>query len=125
MRGGIGAYILIILLVLMLFGLISLGDVISVVFYVIVGFIVLVLAAVLFFRYKIGRLRKQMERDGETYRGYTWGAGSRAREEKRADGEVTVQQTETSKTKAVRSEVGDYVEYEEVAEEQKEATEEQ
>lgn len=124
MRGGVGAYILIILLVLMLFGLISIGDVISVVFYIIAGFAVLIIAAVLFFRYKMGRLRKQMEQDGQTYRGYTWGAGSRAREEKTEDGEVTVQQTETSKTKAVRSEVGDYVEYEEVAEDQKEAAEE-
>ena len=112
MRSGIGTYILIILLVLMLFGLISVGDVLSLVFYIILGIVILGIIGVLAFRYKMNRLRRQMEENGETFRGYSWGSGH-ARQEKR-DGEVTIQRTQAVEEKKVSSSVGDYVEYEDI-----------
>ena len=40
---------------------------------------------------------------------------------KKKDGEITVQQTETSSKKVVSNEVGDYVEYEDIREETSES----
>ena len=51
-------------------------------------------------------------------RTYTWGGG---RNQKKKDGEITVQQTETSSKKVVSNEVGDYVEYEDIREETSES----
>lgn len=118
MRTGIGTYILIILLVLILFGLISIGDVLSVVFYIIAGVLGLAVIGAVIFRIKMNRIRKQMQEGGNTYRTYTWGmGGARNREQKKKDGEITVQQTQSTVEKTVRNEVGDYVEYEEIREE--------
>ncbi len=114
MRNGIGTYILIILLVLLMFGLVSLGDIFSLVLYIILGIVVLALVGALFFRLKINRLRRQMEDSGEIHRSYTWNSPRSSRGEQR-DGEVTVQQT-SSREKVVSREVGDYVEYEDVDE---------
>ena len=113
MRTGVGTYILIILVILILFGLVSIGDILSVAFY-----IALVLIGILIFRYRMNRLRRQMEEQGETFRTYTWGGG---RNQKKKDGEITVQQTETSSKKVVSNEVGDYVEYEDIREETSES----
>lgn len=114
MRNGIGTYILIILLVLLMFGLVSLGDIFSLALYIILGIVLLALAGAIFFRLRVNRLRRQMEETGETYRSYSWNSTRSPREEKR-DGEVTVQQT-SSREKVVNREVGDYVEYEDVDE---------
>ena len=103
MRTGVGTYILIILVILILFGLVSIGDILSVAFYIVMGFIALVLIGILIFRYRMNRLRRQMEEQGETFRTYTWGGG---RNQKKKDGEITVQQTETSSKKVVSNEVG-------------------
>lgn len=116
MRSGIGTYILIIVLVLMLFGLISIGDVLSVIFYIIIGVVALALLAAIVFRLYIARVRRRMEANGQTGRQYTNSWGSRQREEKKQDGDVTVQHTEVSHSKMVSNEVGDYVEFEEVKE---------
>lgn len=114
MRNGIGTYILIIVLVLMLFGLISVGDVLSVFFYIIIGVVVLALVAALAFRIYIARIRKKMEEGGQAGRSYSYSWGSpRSRESKKRDGDVTVQQTDASHSKVVSTEVGDYVEFEE------------
>ena len=75
MRTGVGTYILIILVILILFGLVSIGDILSVAFYIVMGFIALVLIGILIFRYRMNRLRRQMEEQGETFRTYTWGGG--------------------------------------------------
>lgn len=45
----------------------------------------------------------------------------RGRNQKKKDGEITVQQTETSSKKVVSNEVGDYVEYEDIREETSES----
>ena len=77
MRTGVGTYILIILVILILFGLVSIGDILSVAFYIVMGFIALVLIGILIFRYRMNRLRRQMEEQGETFRTYTWGGGTK------------------------------------------------
>lgn len=117
---GIGTYILITILILLVFGLISVGDVLSAVFYVLLGIAVLILAGVLFLQYKLRRIRRQMEQNGESARSYSW--GSRSSRQPRQDGEVTVQQTRTTIEKVVSYQVGDYVEYEDIREERTEET---
>ncbi len=117
MRAGIGTYILVIVLVLLLFGLISVGDVLSAVFYIIMGIVLLIIIGLLVFRYRMNRLRRDMEQRGEQYRTYTWGSGTRSARREKRDGEVTVQQTGSSRKKVVSNQVGDYVEYEEIREE--------
>ena len=88
MRTGVGTYILIILVILILFGLVSIGDILSVAFYIVMGFIALVLIGILIFRYRMNRLRRQMEEQGETFRTYTWGGG---RNQKKKDGEMSIE----------------------------------
>lgn len=117
---GIGTYILITILILLVFGLISVGDVLSAVFYVLLGIAVLILAGLLFLQYKLRRIRRQMEQNGESARSYSW--GSRSSRQPRQDGEVTVQQTRTATEKVVSNQVGDYVEYEDIREERTEET---
>lgn len=115
MRNGIGTYILIIVLVLILFGIISVGDVLSVFFYIIIGVVALVLIASIAFRLYIARVRRKMEEGGRSYT-YSWGS-TRPREDKKKDGDVTVQHAEVaSNAKVVSNRVGDYVEFEEVEE---------
>lgn len=115
MRNGIGTYILIIVLVLILFGIISVGDVLSVFFYIIIGVVALVLIASIAFRLYIARVRRKMEEGGSSYT-YSWGS-TRPREDKKKDGDVTVQHAEVaSNAKVVSNRVGDYVEFEEVEE---------
>ena len=118
MRKGEGTNFLNILVYKILFGHVSIGDILSVAFYIVMGFIALVLIGILIFRYRMNRLRRQMEEQGETFRTYTWGGG---RNQKKKDGEITVQQTETSSKKVVSNEVGDYVEYEDIREETSES----
>lgn len=96
----------------MLFGLISVGDVLSLVFYIILGVVILGIIGVLAFRYKMNRMRREMEENGETFRGYSWGSGRTQQGKK--DGEVTIQRTQAAEEKKVSSSVGDYVEYEDI-----------
>lgn len=117
MRGNTISYILLIVLVLLVFGVISLGDVLSVLFYIVMGIAILVLLGFLVLRYRILRIRREMERQGgdpnASYR-----AGNRPRasrdSQNRREGEVTVERTKVSVSKKTRNEVGDYVEYEEI-----------
>ncbi len=119
---GIGTYILVTILILLIFGLISIGDVLSVVFYILLGFIVLVAGCLIYLQYKINRIRRQMRENGNaaSSRSYTW--GTRAEWRAKQDGEVTVQQTRNSAEKVVSNQVGDYVEYEDIHEEHAEET---
>ena len=120
MRSNVFNYVLIILVVLIIFGVISFGDVLSVIFYIFMGILLLVLIGVLMFRYRMRRIRREMERQaskgGASYRT----SGNRSREQgQRPEGEITVKQTQSrNSTKKVSSQVGDYVEYEEVDEEE-------
>lgn len=118
MRRNVFNYILLILLVLLIFGVISFGDVLNVIFYIFMGIFLLVLAGVLFFRYRMGRIRREMERQAAQGGGYRRTSGSSAADNGRSrpEGEVTVKQTRT--TKKVNTQVGDYVEYEEIDEEE-------
>ena len=124
MRNNFFNYILLILLVLMIFGVISFGDILSVVFYIIMGILLLVLVGVLYFRYRMNRVRREMERQarqagGGYYNPFGGSQQSGAQERKtRQEGEVTVKRTSSSSTKRVSNQVGDYVEYEEIDEEE-------
>ncbi len=124
MRVNIGGYILLILIVLMVFGVISFGDVLSVVFYIFMGIVLLVLIGVLLFGHRLNRLRREAQRQeagGGSYGRYGRGDGSRSRYARRPEGEVTVEGTEISRTKVVSSDIGSYVEYEEIKEEKTES----
>lgn len=117
MRGNAGTYILVILLVLMLLGVFSFGDVLGFIFYVFMGILVLGIILILIFRFRINRVRRQMY---EQQAGNPAGGNPNARRgarERRPEGEVTVNRTSSSTTKVVRNDVGSYVEYEEYTEE--------
>lgn len=90
--------------------------------YILMGFILLVIAAVLFFRWRIYKVRKQMEEQfGEGFsqhgqpRGGFGGFGAPFAEQqrKRHEGEVKVYKTSETPEKRVSKDVGDYVEFEE------------
>lgn len=117
MRAGAGTYILVILLVLLLFGLVSIGDILSVAFYIVMGFLALIIIVFLILRFRINRIRRRMEESGEEFRAYRWGnMGGRFRSQRKSEGDVTVERTSQSYKKKVSSDVGEYVEYEDVRE---------
>lgn len=117
MRGNAGTYVLVILLVLMLLGVFSFGDVLGFIFYIFMGILVLGIILILIFRFRINRVRRQMY---EQQAGNPAGSNPNARRgtrERRPEGEVTVNRTSSSTTKVVSNDVGSYVEYEEYTEE--------
>lgn len=113
-RGSFIYYALITLLILVIFGVVSLGDVLSVVGYVILGVIVLVLIAAVVVSYRINRLRRRMDDEGETGSYNTWSFGTRQRHSQRKEGDVTIEKPSQQGEKRVNDKVGDYVDFEEV-----------
>ena len=111
MRSGTGYYILITLFILLLFGVISLGDILNMVAYIILGIIVLVVIGILMFRYRIRRLRKTFEQNNSSYGSYGSSAG------KKQNGRVTITDN-SAHHKNVRNDVGEYVEYEDIQEDE-------
>lgn len=87
--------------------------------YFFMGLILLALAAMLFFRWRIARMRREMEEqfgrgfDGASQDGFRGGFGSRQRDTTRREGEVHVHRTSETPAKRVSEDVGDYVEFEE------------
>lgn len=91
--------------------------------YFIMGFVLLLIAGVLFFRWRIYRMRKEMEeRFGEGFGAAAGGFdprgfGSRQRPPKQGrEGEVKVYRTADAPEKRVSEKVGDYVDFEETRE---------
>lgn len=85
----------------------------NLIFYIMLTFLLLGLVFVLLFRYRIGRLRREMEREGAAQAGrrrtYT-------RYSRRSEGDVKVYKTSDAPGKRVNDSVGEYVEFEEVEE---------
>lgn len=83
------------------------------IFYIMLTFLLLGVVFVLLFRYRIGRLRREMERGGasQTGRRRTYTRYSR-----RSEGDVEVHKTSGTPEKRVNGSVGEYVEFEEVEE---------
>lgn len=100
--------------------------------YFLLGLVVLVAAVLLLFRWRIGKVRRQMEEQfGEGFGGadgfggrspFANGSGSPFGQEppKGREGEVKVHKTAETPGKRVSKSVGDYVEFEETKEETKE-----
>ena len=91
--------------------------------YFIMGFVLLLVAGVLLFRWRIYRMRKEMEeRFGEGVGGAAGGGeprgfGARQRPPKQErEGEVKVYRTADAPEKRVSEKVGDYVDFEETRE---------
>lgn len=88
--------------------------------YFMLTILLLVVVAVLVFRYRINRLRREMEQqggfaqDGTQRRTYTWRSGHRR------EGDVKVYKTSETPEKRVNDSVGEYVEFEEIKTEEKE-----
>lgn len=111
MRNRVWTYVLVILLALMIFGVISLGDVLGFIFYIFMGIILLIIILILVGRLRINKIRRQMYRQqGNTGGRYRDGRKDAGR---RPEGEVTVKRTSAS-AKVVSNDVGSYVEYEEI-----------
>ncbi len=82
--------------------------------YFMLTILLLIAAAVLVFRYRISRLRREMEeqggfaQNGARRRTYTW------RSAHRREGDVKVYKTSETPEKRVNDSVGEYVEFEEI-----------
>lgn len=90
--------------------------------YFIMGIVLLALAAMLFFRWRIQRMRREMEEQfgrnfgGEPQGGSRGGYGPQHDTTARREGEVHVYRTSETPAKRVSEDVGDYVEFEETKE---------
>ncbi len=88
------------------------------VLYLLLGLVVVVVALMLTLRWRIGKMRRQMEEQfGEGYQqqgGFGFGTPfGRAQQQPGREGEVKVHKTTDTPEKRVSSRVGDYVEFEE------------
>lgn len=86
--------------------------------YFIMGIVLLVVAAILLFRWRIYKMRRQMEdRFGEgDFGGQGFGSPFAGESRKGREGEVKVYKTSETPEKRVSRNVGDYVEFEETRE---------
>ncbi len=114
-RGSLTYWILILLLILTFTGVISLGDVFSVIFYVVGGLLLLSIVGGLIFRTKIRNLQREAERQGREWSGYRspFGRNNGGQSE---EGKVRVQRQRAQKPKKVGNDVGEYVDFEVVEE---------
>lgn len=115
MRGETRLWIWIIVLVLLLTGTISLGDIFSVIFHIVGFFILLFLIFALVFRYRVRRAQQQAEERGEEFKGYSWNFGgfqNTSRPKNPDEGRVRVKSTPQNK-KRVNDDVGEYVDFKE------------
>ena len=89
----------------------------TVLFFIIVGFYLFGLLGRLFLNYWIRKKQREFAEGGGGFsRTYMWGTGFGRRSRPKPEGDVTVRQTASAQKKVNRN-VGDYVDYEEVKEE--------
>ena len=83
------------------------------IFYIMLTILLLGVVFVLLFRYRINRLRREMEQqggfsqEGSKRRTYTWYS-------RRSEGDVKIYKTSDSPEKRINDSVGEYIEFEEV-----------
>lgn len=115
MRSDFSTILWIIVLLLLLSGAISLGDIFSLIFGVI-GFLILVaLVGSLIFRHRIRQAMRDADARGEEFRGYTWNFGgyqNTSRPRNPNEGKVSVKSMPQTK-KRVNEDVGEYVDFKE------------
>ena len=88
------------------------------VLYIIMGFVILIVAIALLLRWKIRKLQKQAA-DSGSQGGFAGQGGfysQEPKEENNEEGEVKIYKTSTTPEKKVNNKVGDYVEFEETKE---------
>ncbi len=110
----------IVLLVLVLMGVVSVGDIVGLAFRIIMGFIIFIAFLWLFLRYQLRKARRNMTSGGQSdpsgryghYHYSTGGGHNRSRN--RNEGDVTIQKNSTQSKERVNKRVGDYVDYEEM-----------
>lgn len=90
------------------------------VLYLVLGFLVLIFALSLLFRWRIRRVQRQMEEQfgagGFGGVGFGGARGARTESRREQEGEVKVYRTSETPEKRVSESVGDYVEFEETKE---------
>lgn len=90
------------------------------VLYLMLGFLVLIFALSLLFRWRIRRVQRQMEEQfgagGFGGAGFGGARGARTESRREQEGEVKVYRTSETPEKRVSESVGDYVEFEETKE---------
>lgn len=90
------------------------------VLYLVLGFLVLIFALSLLFRWRIRRVQRQMEEQfgagGFGGAGFGGARGARTESRREQEGEVRVYRTSETPEKRVSESVGDYVEFEETKE---------
>lgn len=105
----------IILLVLILMGVVSIGDIIGVAAKIIMSIILIILVFMAIFAYRIHRVRRNM---GQQSNGYHTGGFNRQQSRhggrSSREGDVTLQNNSSQKKGRVNSKVGDYVDFKDV-----------
>ena len=106
----------IILLVLVLFGVVSVGDILGVAAKIFMTIIFLLLAIWAIFAFRIYRAKRNMEQRSREYNGGGFSHRYQSRSQSRSsrEGDVTLQQTSQGKKSRVNQKVGDYVDYKDV-----------
>ncbi len=115
MRSEIKLWGWILLLVLLLTGAISLGDIFSFFLYIIGLLILGALIVALIFRRRVRKAQREAYERGEEFRGYTWNFGgyeNTSRPRNPEEGRVKVKTTVHTK-KRVSDDVGEYVDFKE------------
>lgn len=115
MRSDFSTIVWIVVLVLLLTGAISLGDIFSLIFSVVGLFILLALIGSLVFRHRIRRAMHEADERGEEFKGYTWNFGgyqNTSRPRNPNEGRVSVKSVPKTQ-KRVNEDVGEYVDFKE------------
>ena len=91
--------------------------ILTILFFIVVGIYLMGLVGRLALGYWLRKKQREFAESGQARgysRNYTWGGRKASRS--RAEGDVTVQQTQASPRKKINKNVGDYVDYEEIKE---------
>ena len=97
-----------------------LGGIAMFILYALLGLVVLAVILILSFRWRIYRMRKDLE---DQFGGQGFGPGNGGNDNAR-EGEIRIRKMNGAGEKRVRKDVGDYVEFEEVTETEIHTTEE-
>lgn len=120
MRIDLGCIFWVLLLSLLFTGSVTLGSVLSTIFYIIAGLVLFALIGSYILRRRIRKMQEEASQQGAHYRTYTWnfGGGRQSTEStnssqaNRNEGRVRVE-TSVKPQKRVNDDVGEYVDFEE------------
>lgn len=121
MRIDLGCIFWVLLLSLLFTGSVTLGSVLSTIFYIIAGFVLLALIGSYILRRRLIKMQQQAQEQGAHYRTYTWNFGggrqsnhtnTHSSQTNPNEGRVSVESAPKPQ-KRINEDVGEYVDFEE------------